>query len=194
MIERIDHITLSDFVRLYEQSGPFELIDGEMKPLMPPVAIHGLMIRALFRLLDAFCTTHHLGEVITEMPFVLLYDSNWVRGSRVPDVMFFAAARWADYLQNTADWQEKPFILVPDLAIEVVSPNDLYTEIQGKVERYLADGVRLIWVIDPQRKRVTVYEGSQFSTIGTDDILTGGDIIPDLAISLADLFKLTTDN
>jgi Uma2 family endonuclease len=183
---------LEEYARLYEQEGPFEIIDGERRPLMPPVVLHGLMIRALFRLLDAHCTTLSLGEVVTEMPYVLVYDSNWVKGSRVPDLMFFAAARWQRYITETESFEGKPFVLVPDLVVEVVSPNDLYTEIQDKVDRYLNDEVRLIWVIDPQRKKVTVYESDRYITLGEEKMLTGGDVIPGLSIPLADLFKSHT--
>jgi Uma2 family endonuclease len=190
--ERVERLTLEEYARLYEQEGAFEIIDGERRPLMPPVVLHGLMIRALFRLLDAYCLAHDLGEVITEMPYVLLYDSNWVKGSRVPDLMFFAAARWRRYITETDDFEGKPFVLVPDLAVEVVSPNDLYTEIQDKVDHYLADGVRLVWVLDPQRKRITVYEGEHFTTLGEGKMLMGGDVIPGLSIPLADLFKSHT--
>ncbi len=48
-IERVERLTLEEFSRLYEQEGPFELIDGERRALMPPVALHGLMIRALLK-------------------------------------------------------------------------------------------------------------------------------------------------
>lgn len=188
-VQRIERLTLEDYTRLYEQEGPFEIIDGERRPLMPPVVLHGLLIRALFRLLDAFCTAHGLGEVVTEMPYVLVYDSNWVKGSRVPDLMFFAASRWQRYITETANFEGMPFVLVPDLVVEVVSPNDLYTEIQDKVDRYIDDGVRLIWVIDPHRKRVTVFEGEHFTTLGEDKSLTGGDVIPGVSIPLGDLFK-----
>ena len=189
-IERVEPMTLEEFARLYEQEGPFELIDGERRLLMPPVAIHGFTIRALFLLLYNFCVTHNLGEVITEMPFVLTYDSNWVKGSRVPDLMFFAAARWQQYTQTTPDWQGKPFVIVPDLAVEVVSQNDQYTDIQDKVDRYLADGVRLVWVVDPQRLRVGVYDGQHYVSLSVDENLTGGDVLPGLSIALKTLFEM----
>jgi hypothetical protein len=46
--ERVERLTLEEYARLYEQEGAFEIIDGERRPLMPPVVLHGLMIRALF--------------------------------------------------------------------------------------------------------------------------------------------------
>lgn len=64
--------------------------------------------------------------------------------------MFFEKNRLAAYKEQTPDREEKPFVLVPDLAIEIVSKNDRYSDINDKVMLYLADGVRLVWVIDPQ--------------------------------------------
>ncbi len=87
-VEQLHLMTLTEYIRLYEQEGAFELVDGERIPLMPTVALHGWLFRALFRLLDAFCTEHDLGEVITEMPYVMVDSSDWVKGSLVPDLMF----------------------------------------------------------------------------------------------------------
>lgn len=192
-VEQTQLLTLEEFSRLYDQEGAFELVDGERKPLMPPVAIHGWIIRTLFLALYHHCAPARLGEVFTELPYVLLYNSNWVKGSRVPDLMFFSAARWQRYLEETPDWQHKPFVLVPDLAVEVVSANDLFTEIQDKVDRYVSDGVRLIWVVDPQSSRVTIYENGRFTTVGKDETLDGGSVIPGLSIRLETVFSTAAD-
>ena len=192
--EQVEQLTIEEYVRLYEREGPFEIIDGERRSLMPPVLIHVLAIRTLFRLLDAYCVANRLGEVITEMPFVLTYNADWVKGSRVPALMFITAARWEQYVKQTPDRQYKPIILVPDLVVEVVSPNDLYSEIQNKVDHYLADGVRLIWVFDPQRSRVSVYEGERFATLGEDAILSGGEVIPGFETQLAEFFQSVGEN
>jgi Uma2 family endonuclease len=191
-IERVEPLTVEEYARLYEQEGPFEIIDGERRLLMPPVALHGLIIRALFRLLDPFCGAEHLGEVMTKMPYVQVFNANWVRAARVPDLMFFAADRWQQYITETYGWQSKPFVLVPDLAVEVISPNDLYTDIQDKVDRYLDDRVRLIWVIDPQRKRVSVYKGERHVKLNEDDTLSAGELIPGFNIRLRELFESVT--
>jgi Uma2 family endonuclease len=186
--EQTQLLTLDEFSRLYDQEGAFELIEGERRPLAPNVAIHGWIVRALFLLLYNHCAPAQLGQVFTELPYVLVYDSTWVKGSRVPDLMFFTSARWQQYVQEVPDWQSKPFIIVPDLAVEVVSPNDLYTEIQDKVDRWLSDGVRLVWVVDPQRSRVNVYESTRFTTLSRDGTLDGGDVIPGLNLKLETLF------
>lgn len=188
--QKLEQMTLEEFVRLFDQEGPFELINGERRALMPTVAGHNWMIRLLFRLIDQFCTGTGLGEVFFEQTFVLLYHSDWVKGSRTPDLLFISAARWAQYVQDFPDWEGKPIVLVPDLVIEVVSPNDSYSEMDEKVERYLADGVRLIWVVDPSRARVGVYEGDSYRRLTQNDTLIGGSVLPELAIPLNTVFQV----
>lgn len=188
--ETIQQLTLDDYIQLYEQEGPFEIINGERKAIMPPITLHVLMVRALFRLLDAHCTGNQLGEVLTETPFVLTYDSDWVSGSRVPDLMFISAKRWQHYISTTEEWRGKPIILVPDLVIEVVSPNDTYSELQEKVDLYLADGVKLVWVVDPKRNRVAVYDGDHYTMLDKSGKLSGMQIIPELTIDLQSLFDI----
>lgn len=191
--EQLDLMTLEDYIQLYDLEGPFEIINGERKPLMPTVPRHGFVIRILFRILDAFCTTRALGEVFTELPYALTYNSNWVKGSRVPDVMFFAGERWKKYTDQTKGWMDIPFLIVPDLVIEVVSANDRYSEISDKVELYRADGVKLIWVVDPFRKRVTVHAGEFYRTLGQGEILDGSEVLPELAVALDTLFEGQTE-
>lgn len=189
-IERVQDLTLEEFSRLYDQEGPFEIIDGERLPKMPNIARHSLMIRMLFVLLYQHSIANALGEVFNETTFVLTHGSSWVKGSRIPDLMFFSAEKWAQYTAATEGWEDKPFVLLPDLVIEVVSPNDLYSDIQSRVNRYLGDGIRKVWVVDPRRKQVMVYDGSgHYSTLGMADTLTGNDVLPGFTVALNELFK-----
>ncbi len=183
-------ITIDEYTRLYAADGPFEIIDGERKPLMPPVMIHVLTVQALLFALKQHCDAHDAGRVFSETPFVLQYDQNWVQGARVPDLMFIAAARWQQYVQSTPDWKSKPILLVPDFVVEVVSKHDLYTELQNKVDHYLRDGVRMVWVIDPNRQHAAVYSGNQYTPLTADDTLTGGELLPNFTIPLQMIFDV----
>lgn len=184
----LDLLTLDEFVRFYETEGPFEIINGERRAIVPPVALHGLTTRAFFKFLEGFCSAHDLGQVFFEMAFVLIYDSNWVKGSRVPDVMFIAAERWGQYTAEVSDCVDKPIVLVPDLVVKVVSPNDLYTDIQDKVALYINDGVKLVWVADPKRQRVTVYSAQHYQLLGVDDTLDAGAVIPGFSVRPSEVF------
>ena len=77
----------------------------------------------------------------------------------------------------------------PDLAIEVISPSDKLREVEEKVDEWLAAGTTLVWVINPERKRVTVYRAPRSVTILTaDDELDGQDVVPGFKCRVADLF------
>lgn len=149
---------LDEFIRQYDEA-PFELIDGERIPLMPGVAGHSKALHALLFAIYLFISSKKIGEVLVETTFILpeRYNSNWVEGSPTPNVMYFVENRLTTYRETTPDWRERPYLVVPDFVAEIVSPNDKVSELDKKIDAYLADGVRLIWVIDPQRRKAVVY-------------------------------------
>jgi Uma2 family endonuclease len=183
---------LDEFIALGNDQ-PFELINGERLPKMPNVFGHSEMIRQLFLLLHAHSQAEQSGEVYSETTFILpdADDADWVEGSRIPDVMFFAGERIKQYKAEHPDHHSRPLALVPDLVIEVVSPNDSYSKIDETVDAYLLDGVRLIWVLDPQRRKATVHapDLEQPLHIKPDGILDADDVIPGFKIVLAKLFE-----
>ncbi len=180
---------MDEFIRQYE-AAPFELVNGERIPLVPPVAEHGEIIRLLIRALFGYESLNPNIIVYTEMPFVLEESANWVKGSRVPDLMMYDKTRLDDYRMQTPDWKDKPFVLIPDLCVEVISASDTYVDVEDKVTEYLKDGVRLIWVFNPRSKTVTVHTPEKTANLKQNDTLTGGDVLPGFSVSVADLFKL----
>ena len=77
----------------------------------------------------------------------------------------------------------------PDLTVEVVSPNDLFTDVIAKVEDHHAAGVSLVWVIDPERRLAYVCpRGQPITRLGEGDELTGGDVLPGFRCRVGDLF------
>jgi Uma2 family endonuclease len=186
---RLASMPVEEFIRRSDQEGPFELIEGEIVPKMPSVAIHNKTAKRVFLALLPY-EQQGLGEVFQEATFVLTDNPQWVYGSRIPDVMFVSRERLTQFESSVPDWQHKPYILVPELAVEIVSPTDRYSEINAKVIRYLNDGVRLIWVIDPQVRQVVVYRAGsdQQRTLIGDAVLTETQILPDFALPLSELF------
>ncbi len=181
---------LDDFIRQYDQQ-PFELINGERILKMPTVSLHTEVIRILFLALYAWVSQRKLGEVFQEATFILpdRADASWVTGARTPDVLFYTGNRVADYKADTPNWHQRPYPLVPDLVIEVVSPNDLYSDVERKVAAYLVDGVRLVVVVDPQLQRVTVDlpDGTHHKLAG-DAVLDLSAVIDGCALPLAEIF------
>ena len=179
---------MDEFIRQYEQE-PFELVDGERIPLMPPVAAHGETIRLLNRAFFIYEALNPHIIVYTEMPVVVEDTPRWVKGSRVPDLMIYEKARWEEYKANTPDWGDKPFVLVPDVCIEVISPTDKYSDVDAKVAGYLRDGVRLVWVFNPREKAVNVHTPNGSIRLTRTDTRDGGGVLPGFTLPLNDLFQ-----
>jgi len=78
----------------------------------------------------------------------------------------------------------------PDLAVEVVSRHDLYTEVQDKVMDCLEAGARMVVVVNPCKRTVTVYRSFTEIVILTEqDTLTGGDVVPGWSLPVRDIFR-----
>jgi Uma2 family endonuclease len=102
--------------------------------------------------------------------------------------MFINAERLDAFHAEHDDEEIKVITIVPDLAIEIISPNDSYSDVRQKVQWYLQDGVRQVWVIDPKTKTVTIHEGNHGQELTDDQALDGGEILPGFSIHIAALF------
>ncbi|MCS6872071.1 MAG: Uma2 family endonuclease [Anaerolineae bacterium] len=172
----------------------FELLDGDVCEMSPSVSKHSLLIRALFRALDALTAYGEQWEAFSEVTFVPPEQSaaNWLRDALVPDIALFEKAQFAAWRAQTPDADSRPVALVPALVAEVLSPHDRHSDVARKVQRYLALGVRLIWIVDPQVSQVTVYRrgSNQATLLSYDDALTADDLLPGFCLPLAQFFAL----
>ena len=130
----------------------YEIVNGR-KVELPPMAISSIRVASLLSFSpDSAGRASGLGWVINET-LHWLDDSGDLK--RRPDVSFVSYDRWPRNKPITDDeaWQ-----VVPDLAVEVVSPSDKADELLGKVEEYFAAGVVQVWVVYPRRRVVHVFE------------------------------------
>lgn len=174
-------LSIDDFWTGY-QGQPFELIDGDVVE-MPPTGIeHGAVTRRVGARLGDFVDARQLGEVVGgEVGFRL--DDTTLRAA---DCAFISREKMA---RLTNPEKYAPF--APDLAVEVVSPNDAAQDIQAKVEQYLAAGTALVWIIYPSLRRVIVHTPDGHSTsYNESDTLDGGSVLPGLALPVASLFAI----
>jgi Uma2 family endonuclease len=188
-------MSLDEFIRLYDNQ-PFELVNDIRNDVLPQVAGHAMVVQDVLIALDRYADSRKLGDAWLRAPFVHINSDNTVAFSYTPDVMYFRAERMASYKQAVPDWKSKPYLLIPDLAVEVVAHDDNLTELDEKVDRYLLDGVLAVWVLDPQRKKVFIHTltsrdpfTKQTTTLKQGDTLNGGEVIPGFEIALATLFE-----
>jgi Uma2 family endonuclease len=159
-----------------------ELVKGELLQMTPTGMEHGGIVSTLTVLVGGYVRAHQLGRTYgAETGVILTRDPDTVRA---PDLMFIAAARLKEH-GDLAGFSD----LVPDLAIEVVSPHDYWGAVEEKVAEYLAAEVRLVWVVSPKTKSVHVYRpGNEVLRLSGDDELSGADVLPGLALKVSELF------
>jgi Uma2 family endonuclease len=165
----------------------YEVVNGERVEL-PPMGIYASWITGrLDHRLGPFVESHELGTVVPEALFILDAESNL---RRRPDLAFVSAQRWPldREIPESGDWQ-----VVPDLAVEVVSPNDLIRDILAKMREYFEMGVRQVWIVIPEEKQVYVYTSrTEVRILSSADELDGGTLLPGFRLPVATLFKKET--
>jgi Uma2 family endonuclease len=174
--------TIEDLERLGDTECRYDLIRGELIEMPPTGFEHGDIALAIGTELRLFAQRTGLGRaagseagyVLSEDPPVLLApDASFVLNERLPERS-----------------ERRRFLrLAPDLAVEVVSPSDPARYVHQKVTEYLEAGVRLVWVIEPDRRTITIHEANLPSrTLTVDNILDGGDVLPAFSVAVADIF------
>jgi Uma2 family endonuclease len=164
-----------------------ELSEGRLIVMSPASWKHGGYTSLLLRLVGNFVDEHDLGMTTgAETGYILFKspDPDLRDTVRAPDVGFIAKHRLPDELPERG---YVPF--APDLAIEVISPNDDAEDIHRKVAEYLKSGTRLIWLFYPNAETVGVYNGQRFQSLERGDTLDGGDVLPGFRLPLTEIFK-----
>jgi Uma2 family endonuclease len=173
-------LTIEAFERLPDDGCRMDLVRGQV--VREPLAgfQHGRIAGRIIRILGNFVEERGLGIVVgSETGFILVDEPPTVRA---PDVAFVAAGRLLDEPLGFA-----PF--APDLAVEIVSPSNTIAEIQAKVLDYLAAGTRMVWIVEPRLRSVTLYRSREDIRLLTGDAeIDGADVLPGLRLALSALF------
>jgi len=162
----------------------YEIVNGQRVELPPMSAYATWLASRLHGRLWPYAEDKGLGTSVTEMLFVLDAEHNL---RRRPDVAFVSTTRWPldRALPETGDWD-----VVPDLAVEVISPNDVFKDVLAKVREYFHYGVQVVWVIAPEERQVYVYDAPTHVRILTgQDELMGGEVVPGFRLPLGQLFQ-----
>jgi Uma2 family endonuclease len=179
MVTTSARIRLADFLTSPQSHGRYELIDGTIVEKMSPKRFHSKTQRALLYLLDAWGEA--LGEVGVEWAVVLERDGKpWVP---VPDVSFIAHDRLP------ADLGDEACPVPPDLAIEIISPNQSFGEMTEKAVAYLTAGVTYVWVVDTRSQTVTVFQAGSLPVTYRGDRAIEADDFPGLSLTPNQLFE-----
>ena len=182
MVSKPRLITAEELLDMPDDGYRYELVRGELRKMAAAGARHGRSAGKVARPLMNHVAANNLGEVyIAEAGFLLASDPDHVR---VPDISFVRRERF----EEVGD-VESFFPGPPDLAIEVISPHDRYTEVTEKVREWLSAGTRMVIVVDSRRCTVGVHiPGKETITLTEQDVLDGGDVVPGWRMPVAEIF------
>jgi Uma2 family endonuclease len=175
-------LTAEEFEQLPNDGKRYELIDGELREMAPTVHWHGEVEVNLGTLLNVHVRPQGLGRVSCgEVLYIVRRNPDRVRAA---DIAFIRQDR-------VPPLEARQHILeaIPDLVVAILSKRDTIEEISDKIDDWLEAGVQLLWIVDPFRRTVTIYQpGRDPSLLGEHGTLEGEPVIPGFRCLVADLF------
>jgi Uma2 family endonuclease len=173
--------TAEDLLNAPAELGSCELVRGALIVMSPGKGRHGAVGARIARALGNFVDAHRLGEVFdSSTGYVLARDPDTVRE---PDVSFVCAARLMH--QDLDAFLEG----APDLAVEILSPGNSETEMRQKMADYWNAGCRVVWIVDPSRRSVTVWRRETAPVVFAEqDILREDEVLPGFSVCVRDFF------
>ena len=176
-------ITADDLLRMPDDGFRYELVEGNLREMAPAGHQHGRIAINVSTPLAQHVKANNLGVVYAaETGFKLASNPDTVRA---PDVAFVRRERVESVGDSEGFWPG-----APDLAVEVVSPGDSYTDVEEKVFDWLDAGTRLVIVVNPRKRLVTLYRSLTDVVVLTEaDVLDGGDVVPGFAMPVKDIFS-----
>ena len=181
MTTKLKFITADELLRMPRDGNRYELIRGVLVPKMPTGRPHSEAVIRTGSLLTSYSDANDYGTAYAGEPgYRLERDPDTVRA---PDIAWFAPGRLPEDIQGYPE-------IAPDLAIEVKSPSNSNPEMASKAEMWLSYGSQQVWVEDPERTTIIIYRsGADPVTLGEDDILDGGDLLPGFTTEVWRLFR-----
>ncbi|HVU10972.1 MAG TPA: Uma2 family endonuclease [Phototrophicaceae bacterium] len=158
----------------------FELINGEIFEKMPTEK-HGMIQAELAHLLISFSRPNKLGRVTTEVRHQAQGDEH---NDLLPDVAFTSRERILPPVDEGAVPQ------MPDLAIEIQSPDDSLKKLLAKADQYLLHGSRMVLLILPQKRLIEVITADDVEILNENDTFDGGDVLPGFTLAVKDIFDI----
>ncbi len=156
----------------------YEIVNGVPEEKEMPGARHGMIAARLLIRIGGFIEANKLGEAFTEVNFKIGDNE------RIPDLSFVSASRIPAEGVPEGVWQ-----LPPDLAVEIISPNDLHEKVSAKVLEYLEAGVKQVWIVSPEIRTVTIFRSmDQVQVFTADRTLESPDLLPGFSCPLSEIF------
>jgi len=175
-------LTAEEFERLPDDGKLYELIDGYLREIPGLTMWQGEVEASLAMRLHAHVRDHALGCVsIGKISFIIRRNPDRVRAT---DIAFIRQER-----VPSLEARQHIMEVVPDLVVEVLSKHDTIAEVSDKIDDWLGAGMQLLWIVDPHRRTITIYQsGHDPALLGEHGTLEGDSILPGFRCSVAEIF------
>jgi Uma2 family endonuclease len=171
-------LTPEDVDAMRDGGSLYDLVDGKLEKRTMSIAAGRVVTRAGF-LLHAWLDEHPIADVIdAETTFACFPDDS--RRARRGDVVVMLTERLTEEMLTGV------VRVPPDLVLEVISPDDVFRVVLGKVAEWRAAGTQIVWLIEPATRRAMVFADTGDRILGEDDLLDGGNVLPGFARPLRD--------
>lgn len=173
-------LTADDLLAMPEGDTKRELVRGELIEMSPSGGPHGILSFDIAFLISSRSDARERGVITVEgAGYILFRNPDTVRA---PDVGYLSNERYGDTTK------EGYFQVAPDLAVEIMSPNDSGEEILEKIGEYLEAGTKLVVVLYPKLRNIMTHTNERVQKLGLDDTLDLSPIIPGLTLPVRDIF------
>ena len=175
-------ISPAEFDAMSNNDG-FELVSRELVERPISSAMSGFVAFKIGRKLDEYLDTHPIGWALGDgVGYLVVVDG--VECIRKPDASIVFKTRLPNgRIPNTS------FPFPPDLAVEVLSPSDVYEDVDEKIREYLAAGTQQVWLVRPIARKISVFKSDGKEVVfGPDDVLKDEALLPEFQMRVADLF------
>jgi len=175
-------MTADDLWNLPNDGNLHELVRGELLTMPPAGFEHGNAGTNRLAKMHYHAGANKLGKVVgADTSFILERDPDTVCAA---DVAFVGNAKLQQY-----GVPKKYFPTAPDAAVEIISPSDIYVEVDEKEELWLKAGTQVVWVVNPRRKTATVHVAGQNPVVLKEgDTLSGDPVLPGFSMAVSDIF------
>ena len=175
-------LTVEQYAAMPDEATPSELVEGRIIEVPPPGYEHGKICAEMSFLLTLAAKRNGSGQVVgNDSGIITRRDPDTVRGA---DLAYYGLPKVA----KIGAQRGYPNV-VPDLVVEVRSPSDRWADLLTKAAEYLAAGVLVVVVLDPETRAAHIFEADRPNRVlGPEDVMAFPDLLGDFAVVVGRIF------